>query len=144
MENFRKQLKKSIKIYRVVIIAAIILWLGLNISVKLNGKSRATDSSDGFCASVIVIMAINIVQYSAALKNDEKLKKLYIRETDERMRLIYEKSNSSSFMTAIIVLGLSAMVASFYSETVFYTLVAVILVIAFIQAGFSFYYRRKF
>ncbi|MCM1328577.1 MAG: hypothetical protein NC253_03975 [Ruminococcus sp.] len=147
MEDFRKQAKKTIKIWTALIIAAIILRIGLGAAVWANVIPKDGvnyNFSDGFCAGLIVLMAVNISRYTAALKDDEKLKKLYITETDERSRLIYEKSNSSSFRTVIVLLGLSAMVASFISETVFFTLLAVILAIAFIQAGFSFYYRRKY
>ena len=144
MENFRKQAKKTLKIYIFVLAVAIVLWVVFTVLEIAGGENNSSNFGNGACAGIITLMALNIARYSAALKNDEKLKKLYIAETDERAHLIYEKTNSASFRTAIIVLGLSAMVASFYSETVFYTLVAVIIVIAFIQAGFSFYYRRKY
>lgn len=144
MENFRKQAKRTLKIYIAVLITAIALWVVFTVLRIAGGEENSSSFGTGACGGIITLMALNIARYSAALKDDEKLKKLYIAETDERARLIYEKTNSASFRTAIIVLGLSAMVASFYSETVFYTLVAVIFVIAFIQAGFSFYYRRKY
>ena len=107
MEDFRKQVKKTLNIYRAVLIAAF---------------------GTGVCASIITLMIVNVSRYSTALKNDEKLKKLYILETDERERLIYEKSNSSSFRAVIILLGLAA----------------IIIAIAFVQAAFKFYYRRKY
>ena len=147
MENFRKQAKKTLKIYIAVLATAIALWVVFNVFNVFDiadGGKNSSGFRTGFCAGIITLMALNVVRYSAALKNDEKLKKLYIAETDERTRLIYEKSNSSSFRTLIIVLGLSTMVSSFYSDTVFYTLIAVIFVIVFIQTIFSFYYRRKF
>ena len=150
MEDFRKQVQKTLNIYRAVLIAAIIVLVFLNIIeiTALLGEESTTDMSNGFgtgaCASIITFMAIAISRYHAALKNDEKLKKLYILETDERERLIYEKTNSSSFRTVIILLGFAAMIASFYSKTIFYTIVAIIMVIAFVQAAFKFYYRRKY
>lgn len=144
MEEFRKQARKAFKIYTAVLITAIVLWVVFTVLEIGGGENNSSNFRSGVCAGITTIMAINTVRYSAALKNDEKLKKLYIAETDERTRLIYEKTNSSSFRALVIVLGLSAMVSSFYSDTVFYTLIAVIFVITFIQAIFSFYYRRKF
>ncbi len=150
MEDFRKQVKKTLNIYRAVLIAAIVILIVLNvieIAAELGEKST-NDLSNGFgtgvCASIITLMIVNVSRYSIALKNDEKLKKLYILETDERERLIYEKSNSSSFRAVIILLGLAAMVASFFSKPIFYTIVAIIIAIAFVQAAFKFYYRRKY
>lgn len=144
MEEFRQKIKKSIKIYKAVIIGAILLWIVLLIVTKLNGITRATDFGDGFCVSVIIIMAINISQYSSALKSDEKLKKLYISETDERTRLIQERSYAVALSTTFCILGLSAMVTSFFYKPAFYTLVAVIIVIAAVQGGFQFYFSRKY
>lgn len=144
MENFRKQAKRTLIIYIAVLAVAIVLWVVFTVFDIAGGENNSSNFREGACAGVTALMALNAARYSAALKNDEKLKKLYIAETDERTRLIYEKSNSASFRTVVIVLGLSTMVASFYSETVFYTLIAVIFVIVFIQVGFNFYYRRKF
>ncbi|MDE6710354.1 MAG: hypothetical protein K2J76_07680 [Oscillospiraceae bacterium] len=144
MENFRKQAKRTLKIYIFVLAVAIVLWVVFTVLEIAGGENNSSNFRNGACAGIATLMALNIVRYSAALKDDEKLKKLYIAETDERTRLIYEKSNSSSFRTLIIVLGLSTIVSSFYSDTVFYTLIAVIFVIIFIQAIYSFYYRRKY
>lgn len=150
MEEFRKQVKRTLNIYRAVLIAAIVMLIVLNvieIAAELGEKST-NDLSNGFgtgvCASIITLMIVNVSRYSTALKNDEKLKKLYIMETDERERLIYEKSNSSSFRAIIILLGFAAMAASFFSKPIFYTIVAIIMAIAFVQAAFKFYYRRKY
>lgn len=150
MEDFRKQVRKTLNIYRAVLIAAIVILIVLNvieIAAELGEKSTnylSNGFGTGVCASIITLMIVNVSRYSTALKNDEKLKKLYILETDERERLIYEKSNSSSFRAVIILLGLAAMAASFFSKPIFYTIVAIIMAIAFVQAAFKFYYRRKY
>ncbi|MDE6763682.1 MAG: hypothetical protein K2J73_08400 [Oscillospiraceae bacterium] len=150
MEEFRKQVQKTLNIYRAVLMAAIVILVVLNVieMSAILGEESTNDLSNGFgtgvCASVITLMIINVCRYSAALKNDEKLKKLYILETDERERLIYEKTNSSSLRAVIILLGLAAMVASFFSKPIFYTIIAIIIAIAFVQVVFKLYYRRKF
>lgn len=144
MEEYRKKLKKSIKICRAVIVGMILLWIVLLIVTKANGITRASDFADSFCLSMVIIMAIIISQYSSALKNEEKLKKLYIKETDERSRLIEEKSYTAALSTTLCILGLSAMIASFFYKPAFYTLVAVIIVIAAVQGGFQLYYSRKY
>ncbi|MDE5858915.1 MAG: hypothetical protein K2H23_00760 [Oscillospiraceae bacterium] len=143
MEDFRKQAKKTLTFYIAVLIAAIVLWSGFSAVEAAVGKNNSSNFGTGFCAGVIAFMAINILRYSTALKNDEKLKKLYIVETDERGKLICEKSDISSFKAILCIVVLAAMVASFYSDTVFYTLIAVMLTIIFVKEGFRFYYRRK-
>ncbi|MDE6596874.1 MAG: hypothetical protein K2K44_12810, partial [Oscillospiraceae bacterium] len=101
MENFRKQAKITLKIYIAVLAAAIVLWVVFTVLETAGGEENSSNFRNGACAGIATLMALNVVRYSAALKDDEKLKKLYIAETDERTRLIYEKSNSSSFRTLI-------------------------------------------
>ncbi len=124
--------------------AAILLWVGFSVVEAVNGENNSSNFGSGFCAGAIVFMAVNILRYSAALKDDEKLKRLYISATDEREKLICEKSDSSSFKAILCIIVLSAMVASFYSDTVFYTLIGVMMTVIFVKAGFRFYYRRKY
>lgn len=151
MDEFRSRVKKILNIYRAVLITAIVIFAALNIfeiTGILESETVESDIGNGFgtgiCTAIIFFMAISIYKCSSALKNEDKLKKLYIAETDERERLIYEKTNSSSFRTIIILLGLSEMIASFLSKTVFNTIFVIIIAIAFIQVAFKFYYRRKY
>jgi len=144
MENFRKQAKKTLKFYIAVLSAAIVLWVVFSVVEAVGGKNNSSNFGSGFCAGVIGFIAVNILRYSTALKNDDKLKKLYIAATDERKKLICEKSDSSSFKAIICIIVFSAMAASFYSDTVFYTLIGVMLTVIFVKAGFRFYYRTKY
>lgn len=147
MEEFRKKAKTARKIYIAVLIAAAVLAMFFNVLERFDardGQSMSKGFSDGFCAGMVVFMSLKTAEYTSALKDDEKLKKLYIRETDERTRLICEKSNSAALRTFMVVLGLSAIPASYLSETVFYTLLAALFVLMFIKVIFDFYYRRKF
>ena len=144
MENIRKQAKKTLIIYIAVLIASIVLWVFFNVVEIRGGENNSSNFGRVFCVGEIAFMAVNIARYSAALKSDEKLKRLYISVTDEREKLICEKSDSSSFKAILCIIVLSAMVASFYSDTVFYTLIGVMMTIIFVKAGFRFYYRRKF
>lgn len=144
MEEFRKKAKKSLNFYIAMLAAAIVLWVVFSAVEVINGENNSSNFGSGFCAGAIIFMAVNILRYSTALKSDEKLKRLYIAATDEREKLICEKSDSSSFKAILCILVLSAMVASFFSDTVFYTLIAAMMIVIFVKAGFRFYYRRKY
>ena len=143
MEDFRKQAKKTLTAYIAVLVAAIVLC-GIFSAVEISvGENNSSNFGTGFCAGAIAFMAINIFRYAAALKNDEKLKKLYSAEKDGRGKLICEKSDVSAFRAILCIVVLAAMGASFFSDTVFYTLIAVMLTIILVKEGFRFYYRRK-
>lgn len=147
MEEFRKKAKTASKIYIAVLIAAVLLTVVFKVMEHNDTRDEYTLSSgfgSGFCAGMIFFAALKTAEYSSALKDDEKLKKLYIRETDERERLIFEKSRSSSSRMFMVTMGLSAIPASYFSEAVFYTLLSGIAVLALMQTAFDFYYRRKY
>ena len=143
MDNFRKQAKKTLAGYIAALAAAIAMW-GIFSAVEIFGvENNSSNFGTGFCAGAIAFMAINILRYSVALKNDEKLKKLYISETDDMVKLICEKSDVSAFRAILCIVVLAAMGASFFSDTVFYTLIAIMLTLIFVKEGFRFYYRIK-
>ncbi len=144
MEEFRKKAKRTIKICWTVIIAAVVLWMVLLITVAAIDVPDTDIDSIGGLGGFIAVMAVNIAQYSAALKDDKKLKKLYIDETDERTRLIREKSDSLTFNLIIGILAASVFISSFFSRTVFYTIGAVLLVVALIKGGCQLYYNKKY
>lgn len=143
MEDFRKQAKKTLAGYIAVLAAAVVLWGVFGALEAAVGENNSSNFGTGFCAGAIAFMAINILRYATALRNDEKLKKLYTSETDGRGKLICEKSDVSAFKAILCIVVLAAMGASFFSDTVFYTLVAVMLTLIFVKEGFRFYYRRK-
>lgn len=143
MEDLRKQAKKTLAGYIAVLAAAIVLW-GIFSAVEISGgENNSSNFGTGFCAGVIAFIAINILRYSTALKNDEKLEKLYTAEKDGQKKLICEKSDVSAFKAMLCIVVIAAMGASFFSDTVFYTLVAVMLTLIFVKEGFRFYYRKK-
>ena len=134
MENLKKQAKKTLAGYIAALAAAIAMW-GIFSAVEIFGvENNSSNFGTGFCAGVIAFMAINILRYSTALKNDEKLKKLYTAEKDEHKKLICEKSDVSAFKAILCIVVLAAMGASFFSDTVFYTLIAVMLTLIFVKA----------
>lgn len=144
MEEFRKKAKITLIIYSVVIAVAVVMLAVLSAVSNTEELGFMEGYRNGFCYGIIGFMAVRVIQYASALKNDEKLKKLFIRETDERVRLIFEKADSASSRVITIGLGLSTIVASFYSMTVFYTLTLIILAAAFVHIAFRFYYSRKY
>ena len=144
MENIRKQAKKTLKIYIAILIVSVLLLVVFNFIETAGGANNSSTFGKGFCAGEIAFIAVNILRYTMALKNDEKLKKLYISVTDEREKLICEKSDVSAFKAILCIVVLSAMVASFYSDMVFYTLIVVMITIILVKEVCRFYYRRKY
>ena len=143
MENFKKQIFKKLVVC--IIFAVLTATVYIAVYVLFSEKTMfSAGFSTGLFAAWITIIIANAVRYCSTLKDPEKLKKLYIAETDERTRLIHEKTASGSFTASVFILGLTTLIASFFSETITYVLAGVIGVMAIVKVSFKFYYDRKY
>lgn len=52
----------------------------------------------GMCVGIAMVAIFYIIQMTLALRNEEKLKKLYISETDERIALIRTKAGGTGIV----------------------------------------------
>lgn len=97
----------------------------------------------GFFTGGELFLAGLIVRNLLAMRSPEKLKMLYIKETDERTAAIRQNSGALSF--SIIAIGLSAAIiaSGFFNETVFFTLLATLFSIAFVMLALQFYFKWK-
>jgi len=140
MESYRKKLKKRIVwggIYCCVIpLLAVVLRFAI-------GRTYATGFTVGFASSLTAIVLICVLQFVRALHNDEKLRKMYIAETDERRQYIASRCASSSILIILALAALSTLVAAYFDRTVFRTLLAVIYGVSLITAGSKLYYSKK-
>ncbi len=87
-----------------------------------------TGTGVAFAGSGIALWIMNKI----ALKNEDKMKKKMISETDERNRYILQKSSGVSFFATAFSLYAALLVAGFYDLMVFKTLVCVILLMSLV------------
>ena len=143
MEKFRKQIKIKLVLY----IAFAVLMAAAYMAVWLIYTDRDTFSagySSGFFSGIIAAVLVIVFRYGMVLKDPEKMKKLYVLENDERMRLIREKTASGSFTVSVSILGFATVIATFFSRTVVCVLAAVIGGMVLTKVLFKFYYDRKY
>ena len=84
-----------------------------------------------------------VVQSARALRNSEKLRKMYIAETDERNHYIQSRCAVSGILIILAAVALATLVSSYFNRTVFYTLLASTYCIALIVGGCKLYYHKK-
>ena len=154
MEQYKKklQLENMVFVIVIVILAGFMALAfageeGLLPLAPVAGDSHWGSSWRGFCAgmasALLVVMIVRLIQNRLALKNQEKLKKLYIRQNDEREWEIYTKALCAA-MRVCLLLGLAAVViVSYFSATAGLTLLIAIFCASWICLGFKFYYRKK-
>lgn len=146
MEKFRAKIQKRVTVLSLTAIFTAAVYLLL-----ISGLVMDTPSVPGFIrgfnmgafAGVELILVFFTVRYFVSMKNDDTLKKLYIEENDERTKLILEKTGAVGMLLFIIVSAVGAIVAGFFNETVFYTLLGTTVLSSLIRGACKLYYHIK-
>ncbi|MBW9147800.1 hypothetical protein K2F40_02155 [Clostridium sp. CM028] len=150
MEEYRKVVKKKIGLmatFNVLAVAFITLIVNLeNMTAIIN--EPITDFIHGFQLGIFIflqfVMVMYITKYGKSLKNEDKLKKLYIVEHDERTTLIKNKIGGVGFNFSLGVIATAAIMAGFFNQMVFVTLLGVLIFMSLVKGFLKVYYRNKF
>lgn len=149
MQEFRATLKKNIAfnaICAAILLAVQVLaWLG--IVRPVSASERFQDYWNGFIAGaslgIMALMIFGIIICIRALRNEERLKKLYIKLDDERVRTIGEKAKGAA--ANIFLLGMLpiTIVSGYFSSTVFFSLLGAEVFMALTTNVCKLYYKKK-
>lgn len=107
------------------------------------GETLSSGFTLGMATGIAAVVLFFVIQYAHALKSEEKIRKLYIAETDERNQYIQNRCASSSILMILAAIALATLVASYFDRTVFYTLLTATYCIALIIGSCKLYYRKK-
>ena len=145
MEKFRKTLRQRMLLaglYCLLVLAVIAF------KVFRPGDAHVSDyiagMSLGMCVGIAFVAIFYIIQMALALRKEERLKKLYISETDERLSLIRTKAGGTGIVFSIGGLMLGAMVAGYFDAAVFFTLVGATLFVSLVVGCLKGFYWFKF
>ena len=132
-------------IYDVLVIALILIFQFTSLGAK-EGTAAALGQSFamGAITGIMFVMVIFMRKYIMALRHEEKLKALFIEENDERNKFIYAKIGGAGMNIAIMSATLSVLIAAFFNETVFVTLIGVTVYISFVKLFLKIYYNKKY
>ena len=89
-QEVRKKLQKKVIIGRILI---LVLWLGLGWSYV----HSLDDLQEGVMVGLLLGLSLMVLRYNLALKREEAFNRLYIQVTDERNRMIDEKTRTLLF-----------------------------------------------
>jgi len=131
MSKFRGSLKKRLIRWIITTIGAAAVILISFLRYRSTGLNGYTESfmggfQIGMFTAAALIAVWNIFIYSRALKSKEALRKLYIKETDERDEAIKNKVTYMGFWITIGALMVASVIVGFYSVLIFKTLLAVL------------------
>ena len=98
----------------------------------------------GAACSLIIMMIIGLIRSIHALHSEKALKKLYIKENDERAIQVWTSARAAA-MQAFLLLGIVAVIVSgYFSMTVSLTILVCVVTTSFMGLGFKIYYNKKF
>lgn len=148
MEKYKNRLKKNLMYMGfMLILGGITVICGLlGFFEKYRPEGNFGDFLSGFQAGVfIAFMLIGVyynVRFLIALNNDETLRQMYIRDTDERNIKISEMTGIKLQKSVCYPLLLASVIAGYFSAEVFFTLISVILFISIITIVRKVYFNK--
>jgi hypothetical protein len=148
MENYKVSLKKNL----FLAIGGLALYVAANFVfyflAAAQTQSHVSEFLRGFhsggVGAGLAFLTILVVRYISALGNEEKLKKMYIAQTDERKKMIIRQAGSLCAAVSIFSLALATLVAGYFNTTVFLTLLCAELFITLVFVSLKLYYKNKY
>lgn len=156
MEQYKEKLKmQNIILTICCLVLAVFCLLGIagemglvSFMTPAAGDSHWQSQWRGFVSGasfgVLALMVFGLVRNIRALKDEKKLKKLYVAENDERQILIYTHALRSA-MQVCLILGLAAVIITgYFSATASMTLLIAVFTTSMLCMLFKLYYSKKF
>lgn len=155
MEQFKEELRISnritaaacviLAVFSVLGFAAEAGWVELTpVTGDSHWQSMWRGMISGASMGVLALMIFSLVKGLHAMKDEKKLKKLYIEANDERMIKIWTSARASSMQVTLLLGLVAGLIVGYFNMTVGITILAVESLHAFIAFGFKLYYSQKF
>lgn len=147
--KYKKERKTQAILYAILcaIVTVFLVLSFLEVIQPAAGGEQWVDAWNGFIAgfstAVIALSVLGIILSVRAIKNEEYLKKQYIKEHDERTREISYRAGHYSYWFETLGLVLGAVVGGYFSPVVGLTCLGCILYICLVRIGLKLYYCKK-
>jgi len=150
MEEYKKTLNKKLTLMTAFtgFSATFIILIGAFVYATANINEDTSDIILAFQIGMFIgfqiILILYIAKYKKALKNQDDLRKLYIEEYDERTKLINYKISGGGFLFSIVGVATATIIAGFFNQIVFVTLLAILTFMILVIQSLKVYYKNKF
>jgi hypothetical protein len=149
LQKYRSSLKVQSVFFAVfaLILVFIIVLGALRIIQPVGADEHWADAWNGFISGagfgIVAILIGGIVLNLRAMNNPAALKKLYIKEHDERgCQIAYRSGHASYFFNAAGLL-LGVIVGGYFSPLISLTCLGCLFYICLVRLGLKIYYSRK-
>lgn len=153
MESYRKKLQTQNTICAIGILVLVLLNTVVRIYIPTpgimlpQGSESFHDFYEGFIGGVStgfgLLLVVNIFLNARAMRNEERLKKQYIKEHDERSRQIWMLSGANAYWFDAFGLLLAAIVAGRFSLIAFACLLGSLVYICIVRGILKIYFCKK-
>jgi len=126
-----------------LVLLAVMSFMRPNAGETEQISAFMTGMNAGLFAVMAIVLVVSAVRYLAALKDEDKCKALYIYENDERRLHIKAKMGGEALQWVLLALASATVIAEFFSQTVFFTLLGVLLFTAAVKAAFMIVYNKQ-
>lgn len=150
MEKELAQYRKTLHIKNLLLSAGILamlilLILGSRMS-PIGGDRAWTGAWSGFISgcscSLAAVMAVVLVRNVLALRDEEKLRRQYIKYRDERTLEIFHRAGHSSYWFEAMGLLVATVVAGYFSPAVSLTCLGCTLYVCLVRLALKIYYTQ--
>lgn len=145
MDKFKIKIRKRITLLILLFISLISIYLILFLNQNMLSKS----SNDimyfdgGVLSSFGILLILDIFKNLRSIRDEKELKKLYIKENDERTIMIMQKTGAVGINICIIVFAGATIIAGYFNELIFFTLLGATLFVSLIKGLLKVYYYKK-
>ena len=144
MEDFKKKIRQR------VILLCLLLALGACLSVfdvflasEELQNSYVFGFQTGATTALTILAAVLVVRYGVILRDEEKLRQLFNRESDERYKAIRAKAGMPVLLLTSVGMMVAGVIAGYFDFTVFVTLIAAGTGQMLVGAALKLFYLRK-
>ena len=140
MEKYRIKLRRDL-LFSSLYCALLVIALVLTVIYDLD--NIAASFALGFGTGISAVVIYYMIRNRNALKNEEKFKKLYIEDHDERQQHINAQVGSIGINLSILASAAGMILSNFFSQTVFFTLLATTLFLVAVKVILGVYYGKR-
>lgn len=150
MKEYREKLRISlyINIASAAILLAVQVLGFLRVIRPIAADAHWVDMWNGFITGasfgIMMLYVLGIIMAVRALRSEKQLKKLYIKENDERTKQITIAARSAGTQLFLISGLVAGIVAGYFSVAVSITIMACAVANAVMCMGFKLYYAKKY
>lgn len=111
----------------------------------VTNNPHVADAWDGFLSGItgalLGMMIVFLIRNIRALHNEAFLKKLYVKENDEREILIWTKARALTFQISLLIGLVAVVIAGYFSIIAAVTLIIFIVFQSFLGLGLVFWFK---